>query len=208
MNTTALARQVFTVEALLEEAVLQLQELPDDAPDEQREAIALRVADYLSATEQQRDRFCEFLAYVEGLEAAAKAEEDRLAARRRGLTNARKRLEAMAVRAMEARGVKKLEGITHTLRLRKSPGKLEHDIRSESKLPNRYREYIVRVPGEHWEAFSRAVLAYIKLPILEGGAILGGATWIAKNDVIKADVKAGIDVPGYSIATPNSLSIK
>jgi hypothetical protein len=206
LNTTALARQVFTVEALLEEAVLQLQELPDDAPEAEREAIALRVADYLSATEQQRDRFCEFLAYVEGLEAAAKAEEDRLADRRRSLSRARKRLEAMAVRAMEARGGKKLEGITHTLALRKSPGKLEHDGSSTAAVPNKYREYIVRVPGEAWEAFACLVLTWME-ERWEPRAIIGGATWIAKNDAIKADLKAGIDVPGYSIATPNNLKI-
>lgn len=205
MNATALARQVFTVEALLEEAVLQLQELPEDAPDEQREAIALRVADYLSATEQQRDRFCEFLTYVEGLEAAAKAEEDRLADRRRSLANARERLEAMAVRAMEARGVRKLEGITHTLALRKSPGKLERNPKHD-ELAAKYCEFTVRIPGEKWEAF-RVLVCSGGLTLPEAYSIIDSATCIAKNDVIKADLKAGLDVPGYSIATPNSLKI-
>jgi len=138
-----------------------LEMVPADAPE--RAEVAARVSEYLSAAVAKRDRFCEFLQHLESLEAQAKAEEERLAARRRKLAEMRESLEEYAVRAMEATGKTKLEGQLHTMKLRKLPPSVV--ILDEALIPdNLKRVPPAPRPVPDKVAIQRALLAGREVP--------------------------------------------
>ena len=138
-----------------------LEMVPADAPE--RAEVAARVAEYLGAAVAKRDRFCEFLQHLESLEAQAKAEEERLAARRRKLVEMRESLEEYAVRAMEATGQTKLEGQLHTLKLRRLPPSVV--ILDEGKIPASMKRIPPPpAPAPDKAAIKRALLAGEEVP--------------------------------------------
>lgn len=134
------------------------------ATEEERQEIAARIPDVLTAAIEKRDRFCAFLAHLEAQEELCKVEEDRIAARRRGFESLRKRLEEYAIHTMENLGVRKLEGNTSVLRLHGKPASVI--IENPAEIPARFIvEKIVSDPDK------RAIKAAI-----DAGEDVPGAT--------------------------------
>jgi hypothetical protein len=110
--------------------------------DEEREAIALRVSDYLQASEEKVDRFNAFLSHLQGLVEQASAEEARLQHRRQRIVNLRDRLEAYAVHALEVANMKRIEGRTSSLALRRNPSSVA--ILDQASIPAAFmREKVI-----------------------------------------------------------------
>lgn len=115
--------------------------------DEERTEIAARIPDYLSAAVEKRDRFCAFLSHLEAQAELCRAEEKRIAERRRMFEALQERLESYAIRTMEDLGVKKLEGATSVLRLHGKPPSVL--ITDPAEIPARFIvEKIVRDPDK------------------------------------------------------------
>lgn len=145
------------------------------ATDDERQEIAERVSEYLQVAQEKRDRFCAFLAHLEGQEELCKAEEERIAARRRRFSNMRERLEGYAISTMENLGVRKLEGKTATLSLRLKPPSVV--ILNPAEIPERFMvEKITR--SEDRNAIKAAIKAGEDVP----GATLaiGGNSLVRK----------------------------
>lgn len=132
--------------------------------EEERAEIAARIPDYLTAAQDKRDRFCAFLSHLEAQAELCRAEEKRIAERRRVFESLQERLEAYAIGIMENLGVKKLEGHTSVLRLHCKPASVI--IENPAEIPARFIvEKIVRDPNK------RAIKAAI-----EAGEDVPGAT--------------------------------
>lgn len=132
--------------------------------EEERAEIAARIPDYLNTAVEKRDRFCAFLAHLEGQIELCNAEEERIYSRRRAFQALVDRLENYAIRVMEDLGVKKLEGATSVLRLHAKPASVI--IENPAEIPAKFIvEKIVRDPDK------RAIKAAI-----DAGEDVPGAT--------------------------------
>ena len=132
--------------------------------DQERDEIAARIPNYLNAAVEKRDRFCAFLAHLESQTELCRAEEKRIAERRRLFEALQERLEGYAIRVMEDLGVKKLEGATSVLRLHAKPASVV--IENLAEIPARFIvEKIIRDPDK------RAIKAAI-----DAGEDVPGAT--------------------------------
>lgn len=113
------------------DAMCQALEVCED--DAEREALALRVGEYLMASEEKVDRFNAFLSHLEAIQEQAANEVERLCARKARIMRIQERLESYAVRALEAGGMKQLEGRTSALSLRKNPATVA--ILDQTQIP-------------------------------------------------------------------------
>lgn len=98
-----------------------IQQLEDADSDEARAELAERVGEYLTAAEEKRDRFVQFLRHLDVQVQFAEEESKRILQRAKAFREARERLAQYALAAMEAAGTEQLEGRTSTLRRRMNP---------------------------------------------------------------------------------------
>lgn len=85
--------------------------------------------------------YCKFIKNLESDIAGLKAEEERLAARRKTMENTIKRSKEAMQRAMNVAGEKKLPCGSFTVSLQKSPASVVLDITDTSEVPPRYMRY-------------------------------------------------------------------
>ena len=85
--------------------------------------------------------YCKFIKNLESDIAGLKAEEERLAARRKTMENTIKRSKEAMQRAMNVAGEKKLPCGSFTVSLQKSPASVVLDVTDTSEVPPRYIRY-------------------------------------------------------------------
>ena len=105
--------------------------------DEQRAACDAEILAAMEAQVRKTDSFGRFLAHLESQAALAEKEIARLEARQSAFLRARDRLEAYAVRTMQALNLPRLEGETSSLSLRYNTPAV--DIRDESIIPGAFK---------------------------------------------------------------------
>lgn len=114
----SLRAHIDTVDALAE----AIERLDDEALDPaQHEAIAEQLVDAIGGTRGKVDRTCCVLAMFEHLEAAAKAEEDRLAKRAAYFHRQRERLEKYVLGIMASAELPRIDGETASLQRKLNP---------------------------------------------------------------------------------------
>ncbi len=104
----------------IEAELVALLDTIDGCPDELLPEIQERINGYLCMERRKVDSISAVLAMCEQVAQAASDEMDRLAARKKAAEKSQESLEAYVVRVMQGRGVRKLEGATGALSLRKS----------------------------------------------------------------------------------------
>lgn len=85
--------------------------------------------------------YCKFIKNLESDIAGLKAEEERLAARRKTMESTIKRSKEAMQRAMNVAGEKKLPCGSFTVSLQKSPASVVLDVTDTSEVPPRYIRY-------------------------------------------------------------------
>lgn len=85
--------------------------------------------------------YCKFIKNLESDIAGLKAEEERLAARRKTMENTIKRSKEAMQRAMNVAGEKKLPCGSFTVSLQKSPASVVLDVTDTSEVPPRYMRF-------------------------------------------------------------------
>jgi len=125
--------------------------------------------------EKKGENVCHFIKNMESTVDVFKAEEKRIAARRKAFENTITRVKQYAKECMDLMGAEKITAGTFTLGIQNNPPSLE--ITDEAAIPNAYK---------------------IVIP----------ATTTPDKDRIKADLKAGIEIPGAVLTVGRSLRIR
>lgn len=137
----------------IEEGLALLAEVMDEEGSD--EALDHALMEYMTAALEKRDRVAGFIRYCEAMVEAAKAEEERLSARRRRFENQVKRLKDGVIRLMDCLGYSKLEGRTSTLAKRKCPPAVL--VTDAEKVPSLFKRQTVTLPLDAWTELISAV---------------------------------------------------
>src|SRR5260370_41317121 len=78
----------------------------------------------------------------------AKIQGMRLQSRQKRFEATAERVESMVLRVLDAFGVSRLEGNTHTLKKRKCPASV--DVTNESEIPSEFKRVTVTLPLDRW----------------------------------------------------------
>lgn len=194
--TPAVARPLYSLELHLA-ALLDTEELVTE--DQERE-YALELHTTLLAAKDKRDRVGQFLAHLEGKEALVDAEIKRLQGLKASIVSANAKLTDYVTRVIESLGketgkdgkerYRKLEGNTTVLSLRGCDKRAE--VTDELAVPAKYKRTTVTLPAEMWELVCDSVDMDLRDQVL---AAVKPVTDVSTS-LVKADLKAGVDVPG------------
>jgi hypothetical protein len=121
----------------LEDDLAALVETLECADSEQRQELIARIEETELRTADKCDAMARFVSGLSHQERYADAEIERLTARRDAIKAARERLQNYILYVMHTRGLKKLEGRTSTICLRKNPDSVE--ITDEASIPAEYK---------------------------------------------------------------------
>lgn len=191
------ARSLYDIEQHLA-ALVDTEEL---VPDDQEQMYALELHATLLAVVEKRDRVGQFMGHLDSQIAFAHAEVKRLQVRESLYQRALDRMESYVMRVIESLGTdakgkrKKLEGNTITLSLHGCDKRVE--VTNEVAVPTKYKRVTVTLSAETWELMCDSleldlreqVLGEVKAPKIE-----------VSTSLVKADLKAGIGVPGTQLA--------
>lgn len=108
----------------------------DLTPEQADEAAAMASRLLAEDLPQKVDNYCGLLKSMEGDEATLKAEEERLAKRRKASENARKRLMGYLDDGLHRAGLEKVKGTRFTVSLAKKPPSLR--VVDEAQIPAHY----------------------------------------------------------------------
>lgn len=137
----------------IEEGLALLAEVMDEEGSDA--ALDHALMEYMTAALEKRDRVAGFIRYCEAMVEAAKAEEERLSARRRRFENQVRRLKDGVIRLMECLCYSKLEGRTSTLAKRKCPPAVL--VTDAEKVPSLFKRQTVTLPLDAWTELISAV---------------------------------------------------
>lgn len=119
----------------IEETLEALLDSVDTCPEELRPELEAKIAEYVAKEAAKVDRVAAVLTQLENVQANAKAEIERLQARRRSAENAAGRLEHYILRVLAERGGR-LKGANVTLSIRRSEALV---ITDPSAIPDEWR---------------------------------------------------------------------
>ncbi len=170
-------------------------------PVELEQEYALELHATLLATQEKRDRVAQFRAQLQASIAFAKVEGARLDARQRTYERGLEQLDAYLTRVIEMLGKdakgkrKKLCGNVSTIGLHGCDRRAE--VTDEAAVPTKYKRITITLPADSWEVLCDSldldlrdqVLAAVTSPKIE-----------VSTSLVKADLKADIDVPGARLA--------
>jgi hypothetical protein len=170
-------------------------------PEELETEYALELQATMLAAVEKRDRVGQFLAHLESQITLAEAEGKRLAARKDLYQRALDRMEGYVSRVIESLGKdaagkrKRLEGKTVTLALHGCDKRAE--VTDEAAVPTKYKRVTITLPAETWELvcdsldfqLREQVLSEVRSPKVE-----------VATSLVKADLKAGVEVTGAVLA--------
>lgn len=193
----AVAKPLYDMELHLA-ALIDTEEL---IPAELAQEFALELHATLVGTEDKRDRVAQFRQHLEATAAFSKAEVARVQARQRTYERGLEQLDAYITRVIEMLGRdgkgkrKKLEGKVCTLGLHGCDVRAE--VTDEAAVPTRYKRVTITLPAESWELVCDSldldlrdqVLAAVTSPKIE-----------VSTSLVKADLKAGVEVTGAKLA--------
>lgn len=185
----------------IEEHLALLIDSEETVPPELEEEYARDLQAAMTTAVDKRDRVGHFMAHLETQAAFAKAEIQRLQERERFYAKALERMEAYVTGVIEklgfdAKGKRlKLEGNTVTFSLRGCDKRAE--IVDEMIVPTKYKRVTITLPAESWELVCDSLDLDLRDQIL-------GEVKSPKVDVsvsmVKADLKAEVEVPGAKLA--------
>jgi hypothetical protein len=201
----ALARPLYDLEVHLAALI----DTEDMIPPEQEQEYALELHATLVATQEKRDRVGQFRGHLQAIAAFSKAEVARLQARQRTYERGLEQLDAYITRVIEMLGRdakdkrKKLEGKVCTIGLHGCDVRAE--VTDEAAVPTKYKKITITLPAESWELLCDSldldlrdqILAEVTSPKVE-----------VSTSLVKADLKAAIDVPGAKLAGGTYVEIK
>ena len=191
------ARPLYDIETHLAALV----ETEEAVPDEMEREYALELQATLVAAVEKRDRVGQFMAHLEQQIAFAHAEVARLKVREEFFARALARMEGYVSRVIESLGLdakgkrKKLEGNTITLSLHGCDKRV--DVTDEAAVPTKYKRVTVTLPAETWELVCDSLDLDLRAQVL--GVVRSPAVDVSLS-LVKADLKAGIAVPGAELA--------
>ncbi len=185
----------------LEAHLVALLDTEEVVPPEQAAEFGRELESALLATVEKRDRVGQFMAHVEAQIAFAESEIKRLQNLRDYYARSLERMTAYVTHVIEglgldARGKRKtLEGTTVVFALHGCDKRV--NIKDEAAVPTKYKRVTVTLPVETWELMIDSLDLNLREQVLDE----------AKNPQIelsrtlaKADLKAGVDVPGAELA--------
>ncbi len=191
MPDTAVEPRKVTLFDALEDLTVYLDTLDACATPEARAECELEVIEAMKRVVKKVDGFAAFRDRLDLAVAAARAEKDRLTERVKYLESAKARLDAYAIRAMQAHGVTKLEGELHTMRIQKNPPRVE--ITDESQLPADCIRVTVQMTFEDW--------------LMRGGSYGKVINSEPMRGFIAERLKAGDAVPGAELVQCDGLRV-
>jgi len=191
------ARPLYDLEVHLA-AMVDSEEL---VPVELEAEYAIDLQATILATVQKRDRVGQFMVHLESQAALADAEIHRLQERKAMYERAFERMESYVMRVIDNLGLddkgkrKKLEGNTITFSLHGCDKRAE--VTDEAAVPTKYKRVTITLPAETWELLCDSldmdlrdqVLSEVKSPKMD-----------VATSLVKADLKANIDVPGAKLS--------
>jgi hypothetical protein len=124
-------------------------------------------AQYLEGAAEKRDRVAEFIQYCEGMAELAKVQVKRLQARQKRFEATAERVESMVLRVLDAFGVNRHEGKTHTLKKRKCPASV--DITDEAQVPAEFKRVTVALPLVQWHTLLAEAPEQLREQIVKNG---------------------------------------
>jgi len=139
--------------------------IPDDEPG-MRAELDDQIYELVKVELQKADGICQVLSHFEAQALLAAAEIKRLQSRKKSFESRAAMLEASAQRAMELRGVLKIDGETSTLALQEAPASVL--ILDEVLIPKEYKT----CHPEEWTPDKRKIAAALKKGIDVPGADL------------------------------------
>ncbi len=201
----AVARPLYEMEAHLASLV----DTEDLITREQEQEYALELHAELLATEAKRDRVGHFRQQLIAMAALAKAEVERVQARQKMYERGLERMDAYLTRVIDMLGFdakgkrKKLEGSVCTIGLHGCDKRAE--VTDEEAVPSKYKRITVTLPLDSWELVKDSV----DMDLRE--QIVAEATSIrveVSASLVKADLKADIEVPGAKLAGGTYVEVK
>jgi hypothetical protein len=157
--------------------------------------IALRQQELLAKT----DRYAAVMQRVEFEASWEKAQAERHTKRRKRCESVLEFLESYAIKAMQAAGVRRLEGRGATLKLQQRPGALV--VTSECDVPDEYKAVTVTMPLPLWRDLCHALPQEKLIGITSEAAVV-------MKDKAKRAIKAGAEVPGADVTFADSLQVE
>jgi len=189
----------------LEDHLAALLDSEETVPPELEVEYDLALREAVIATVAKRDRVGEFMSYLESQTALAAAEIKRLQDRKALFERTSARMEGYVTRVIESLGTetgkdgkeryKKLEGNTTTLSLRGCDKRAE--VTNEEAVPTKYKRVTVTLPAETWELLCDSIDLDLRAQVL--GEVTSPRVEVSTS-LVKADLKAGIEVPGAELA--------
>ena len=211
----------------IESELLQLLELREDllsCPQEGEKlspggrSIAIQAIDgqiemYLRKELQKVDGIAYMLAELNRRADIAMEEANRQEKRSKVWESRADSLKAYVERIMQETGKTKLEGEFNTLTLRKCPASV--DIRQPELLPNEFKRFEIKVPGDVWQSLVAELLCKdertdddIETIKAELGKLKVSEPTPAKSYIAQV-LKAGGGIPGCELVTDKvSLQVK
>jgi len=178
-------------------------------PGELEQEYALELHATLLATIEKRDRVGQFIGHLKAQIAFAHDEATRLHQLEQFYQRALDRIEGYVTRVIEGLGLdakgkrQKLEGKTLTLALHGCEKRV--DIDGEQSVPTKYKRVIITLPVATWELVCDSLELNLREQVL--GEIKSPKVEVSLS-LVKADLKAGLGVPGAHLAGGTYLVVK
>lgn len=199
------ARPLYDLEAHLA-ALVDTEEL---VPEELEAQYATDLQAALTAAVEKRDRVGQFRCHLVSQIAFAHTEAQRLREREDFYQRVLERMDGYITRVIESLGLDakgkrlKLEGKVATLSLHGCDKRAE--VLEEEAVPSKYKRVTITLPVDTWESLCDSldldvreqVLAEVKSPKIE-----------VSLSAVKADLKAGVDVPNARLTGGSYVVVK
>ena len=201
----AAARPLYSLEAHLA-ALVDTEEL---VPEDLEREYALELHATLLATVEKRDRVGQFRQHLKAQIEFAHAEKMRLDERETFYTRTLARLDGYITRVIESLGRdakdkrKRLEGRLLTLGLHGCDQRAE--VTDEQAVPTKYKRVTITLPAESWELICDSLDLDLRDQVL--GEVKSPKSEVSTS-LVKADLKAGLDVPGCQLAGGTYVEVK
>ena len=180
----------------IEERLAGLLDTAEAVLPEQEDEFVQELRAVLATAADKRDAVAGYMSHVEAQIQLAKDEIQRLRIRRQSLEDALDRIKTYTVRCMEGLEVKKLEGRTVTLSLRRCPASVE--VTDEDQVPLAYKTAQLTMPAD---------LADQILDTLPFDAPVTLQHTVSKT-AIKAALDEGARIPGAAFAEQRNTLVR
>ena len=183
----------------LEKIVADVERAADELEDEGlREVILKEFGAAIAQAKDKRDRFAKFYRFIEKMVELETEEAERLSLRAATFKRCLESMKAYGTRALQAAGVRKVDGNHCSLWLQKGPDHV--DVSDPAAVPSQYKTLTIRIPAAAWES------AINQMRALDAAVVEQLIAAVKKTDVhvgldqVRAALAAGEEVPGADLA--------